>query len=290
MPEMMINYPEFEAMLLEQEAGASTVLFKYINILNRYFSENTGLSKTKQKEALEYIYTEVRKAHPLMAIFPNLHNFILEHIKKGKRSIPEILTIFAEKTNENIDKTIGACVGKLIKDGSHIFTFSHSSVVRKAIMEAAEQGRRFEVVLTEARPVGEGLGLAKYLGRAGIPVSLYTDAAMELAVSRCDMVLVGTDWYWHRGFINKIGTHAALRVAEEREKSFYILTDSSKHMPTPPSDWSRDKHPESQILMESIENVTVFNPYFESIWYRGVDGIVIDGEIKTLDNNNEIIM
>lgn len=287
---MMINYPEFEAMLLEQEAGATTVLFKCINILNRYFSEHPDLSRKKQRESLEYIYSEVRKAHPLMAIFPNLHAFILEEMEKTGKSIPEIVTVFADKTNANIEKTIDTCVSKLIKDGSHIFTFSHSSVVRKAIMKAAEQGRRFEVVLTEARPVAEGLGLAKYLGRAGIPVSMYTDAAMELAVSRCDMVLVGTDWYWHRGFINKIGTHSALRIAEEREKAFFILSDSSKYMPTPPSDWSRDKHPESQILMESIENVTVFNPYFESIWYRGVDGIVIDGEIKSLDKNNEIRM
>jgi translation initiation factor 2B subunit (eIF-2B alpha/beta/delta family) len=103
-------------------------------------------------------------------------------------------------------------------------------------------------------------------------------------------VLVGTDWYWHRGFINKIGTHSALRIADEREKDFYVLSDSSKYMNTPPADWSRDKHPASQILMEQIENVTVHNPYFESIWYRGVSNIIIDGEMKSFNNKYEIIM
>ncbi|MDZ7820930.1 MAG: hypothetical protein U5N26_03430 [Candidatus Marinimicrobia bacterium] len=287
---MMTNYPEFEAMLLEQEAGASTILFKYINILKRYFTENNDLSKKEQKKELDYLYKKVRDAHPLIAIFPNMHVFMLKQIDKGKKSIPEILSVFGSRTQENIEKTISTCVGKLIKDGSKIFTFSHSSVVRKAILSAAQKGRRFEVGLTEARPVGEGVSLAKFLGRAGIPVSLYTDAAMELAISRSDLVLVGTDWYWKRGFINKIGTHSALRIADEREKSFYILSDSSKQMSTPPADWSRDKHPESQILMESIENVTVYNPYFESIWYRGVKNIIIDGEMKVLDRNSEIIM
>ncbi|MBW6458301.1 MAG: hypothetical protein K0B52_03970 [FCB group bacterium] len=287
---MMINYPEFEAMLMEQEAGATTTFFKYINILNRYFTENAGLSPAEQKNALEFIYQKVRDAHPLIAIFPNMQTYLLKEFGKGKKSIPEILAIFSGEVRKNIDKTIMTCVDKLIKDGSKIFTFSHSSVVRKAIMEAAGKGRRFEVILTEARPVGEGLALAKFLGRAGIPVSLYTDAAMELAVSRCDLVLVGTDWYWYRGFINKIGTHSAQRIAEEREKAFYILTDSSKFMPTPPSDWSRDRHPESQILVEHIENVTVHNPYFESIWFRGADGIIIDGDIKVFDKNCEIIM
>lgn len=286
---MMINYPEFEAMLLEQEAGATTILFKYIHILNRYFSENNELSPDAQREALEYIYQEARGAHPLIAIFPHLQDFIIREMADGKQ-IPEILDEYGGKIKANIDKTIATTVNKLIKDGSKIFTFSHSSVVRKAIMEAARTGKRFEVILTEARPVGEGISLAKFLGRAGIPVSLYTDAAMELAISRCDIVLVGTDWYWHRGFINKIGTHSALRIADEREKGFYVLSDSSKYMKTPPSDWSRDKHPASQILMEQIENVSVYNPYFESIWFRGVSNILIDGEMKAFDKKNEIIM
>lgn len=285
----MINYPEFEAMLLEQEAGATTILFKYIHILNRYFTENSDLSADAQLEALNYIYTETRSAHPLIAIFPNLQEFLIREIKEGK-SIPDILKDFGNQAKSNNDKTIETTVNKLIKDGSKIFTFSHSSLVRKAIMEAAKTGKRFEVILTEARPVGEGLSLAKFLGRAGIPVSLYTDAAMELAISRCDSVFVGTDWYWHRGFINKIGTHSALRIADEREKNFYVLTDSSKYMKTPPSDWSKDKHPASQILMEKIENVSVYNPYFESIWFKGVSSIIIDGEMVGFNEKNEIIM
>jgi translation initiation factor 2B subunit (eIF-2B alpha/beta/delta family) len=287
---MMTNYPEFEAMLMEQEAGASTILFKYINILRRYFTEHQDLSKKQQKEELNYLYKKVREAHPLMAIFPNMQEFMLGEIEKGKKSVPEILSVFADGTKKHIHATIATCADKLIKDGSKIFTFSHSSVVRRSIMEAARKGRRFEVSITEARPVCEGVSLAKFLGRAGIPVSLYTDAAMELAISRSDAVFVGTDWYWHRGFINKIGTHSALRIAEEREKKFYVMSDSSKYMPTPPSDWSRDKHPQSQILMEGIENVTVYNPYFESIWFRGVTNIIVDGEIKTFDSKQEMIM
>ncbi|MCK5817351.1 MAG: hypothetical protein KAH15_05055 [Candidatus Marinimicrobia bacterium] len=286
---MMINYPEFEAMLLEQEAGATTILFKYIHILNRYFSENNELSLDAQREALDYIYNEARIAHPLIAIFPHLQTYIIQELESGKK-IPEILLEYGNRIKSNNEKTVATTVNKLIKDGSKIFTFSHSSLVRKAIMDAAQTGKRFEVILTEARPMGEGLSLAKFLGRAGIPISLYTDAAMELAISRCDIVLVGTDWYWHRGFINKIGTHSALRIAHEREKAFYVLSDSSKYIKTPPSDWSRDKHPHSQILMEKIENVIVHNPYFESIWFRGVSNIIIDGEMKEFNKQYEIIM
>ncbi|MFA6618795.1 MAG: hypothetical protein WCT23_06995 [Candidatus Neomarinimicrobiota bacterium] len=286
---MMIKYPEFEAMLYEKEASATTILDKYINIINHYFSDHDDLSPKAQLEVLDYIYNETRAAHPLIAIFPNMQEVIKAEVEKGK-NIPDIIKHYGDVINENNRKTIETVVNKLIKDGSVIFTFSHSSLVRKAILKAAQSGKRFEVITTEARPVGEGLSLAKFIARAGIPVSLYTDAAMELAVSRCDLVLVGTDWYWYRGFINKVGTHSALRIADEREKKFYILTDSSKSMKTPPSDWSRDKHPSSQVLMEDIENITVYNPYFESIWYRGVSNIIIDGEIKDFNKKNELIL
>lgn len=286
---MMTNYPEFEALLYEKEASATSILDKYINIINHYFSDHDDLSSKAKLEALNYIYHETRAAHPLIAIFPNMQKVITSEIKDGK-SIPEIIKHYGEVINENNRKTIETVVNKLIKDGSIIFTFSHSSLVRKAILKAAQSGKRFEVITTEARPMAEGLSLAKFIARAGIPVSLYTDAAMELAVSRCDLVLVGTDWYWHRGFINKVGTHSALRIADEREKKFYILTDSSKFMKTPPSDWSRDKHPSSQVLMEDFENIAVYNPYFESIWYRGVSNIIVDGEIKGFNKKSELIL
>lgn len=282
---MMINYPEFEALLMEQEGGATTILFKYMNILKRYFSENADISRDEQKKRLNYLYGEVTTAHPLMAIFPNLHSFLFEVMDQCDDSIPNIVDTFAKNVNSMIENTIATCTKDLIKDGSKIFTFSHSSIVRKAIMRAARDGKRFDVLITEARPVSEGIALAKHLGRTGIPVSLYTDAAMELAISRSDLVLVGTDWYWGRGFVNKIGTHSALRIAEEREKKFYILTDSTKKMATPPSDWSKDRHPSNQLLMEQIDNVNVYNPYFESIWYRGVTNMIIDGKMSSFDKN-----
>jgi len=46
----MKHYPEFEALLMEQEAGATTLLFKYIHVLKRFFIENENLSIDEQKQ------------------------------------------------------------------------------------------------------------------------------------------------------------------------------------------------------------------------------------------------
>ena len=279
----MKHYPEFEALLMEQEAGATTLLFKYIHVLKRFFIENENLSIDEQKQEMNLFYEKVVKAHPLVALFPNINNYLMNN----DGNLVKLLDAFEENINKNIKLTLKESL-KLIKKNNKIFTFSHSSIVRKSIMNAVKQNVPISVTSTEARPVCEGTALAKFLSTINVPVSLYTDAAMERAIDSSDMVLIGTDWYWEGGFVNKIGTHSALRIAYEREVPFYILADSSKSMNRAPSDWSKDKHNSTDILKESKENITVFNPYFESIWYKGVTGIIIDGKMKTFDKNGKL--
>ena len=279
----MEHYPEFEALLMEQEAGATTLLFKYIQILKKFFGSNSNLSIEKQKEKMNYFYEKVTKAHPLMAIFSNTNNYLINN----DGDLIKLLDDFKKKINKNIELTLNESL-KLIKKNNKIFTFSHSSIVRKSIVNAVKEKIPISVALTEARPVCEGTALAKYLSTINVPVSLYADAAMERAIDSSDIVLIGTDWYWEGGFVNKIGTHSVLRIAYEREVPSYILVDSSKAMNKAPSDWSKDVHHSSWILKEPKENITVFNPYFESIWYKGVTGIIIDGQMKTFDKNGKL--
>lgn len=43
-----------------------------------------------------------------------------------------------------------------IKDGDVLLTFARSSVVEQTIVEAWERGRRFQVIVVDARPLCEG--------------------------------------------------------------------------------------------------------------------------------------
>lgn len=43
-----------------------------------------------------------------------------------------------------------------IKDGDVLLTFARSSVVEQTIVEAWERGRRFQVIIVDARPLCEG--------------------------------------------------------------------------------------------------------------------------------------
>ncbi|MCD6234494.1 MAG: hypothetical protein J7K63_05610 [Candidatus Marinimicrobia bacterium] len=274
----MKYYPEFETLLLEQEAGATTLLLKFLNILTRFFTENSNFSRDEQIKKIQFFYKKVTEAHPLMAIFPNLYKYIMDTFQKGDQTVPEIIEIFREALNDKIDKTVETA-SSLIEDGARVFSFSHSSIVRKSLVRAMQNGIIFTVHTTECRPVNEAVNLAKFLARYEIEVMLYTDSAMEKAIERCDLAMVGTDWYWKNGFVNKIGTGLVSRLCREKKIPLYVLTDSSKEMPGPPGDWSKDNHPASLILAESIPNITVFNPYFESVAFAKPGGIIINGSL-----------
>ncbi len=267
--------PEFEALLNDQEAGASSLLYRYLAVLDAYFSDNKLVQKPA--EELDTFFRLVSEAHPLMAIFPNLHDYLAKGISQGKKSIAELITEFRLEVDNNIAASV-EMAKTLFFEYETIFTFSHSSVVRKAILEAWHAGAKFSVYTTVARPVREGVNLAKVLARAGIEVTLFTDAAMELAVKESDLVMVGTDWYSSKGFVNKIGTRSALRMAKEYGKRFVILADSTKQVDYEPENWAKDEHAASQILAEQIENIRVRNPYFEWIPFSGVTDLIVNGK------------
>ncbi len=276
----MKYYPEFDTLLLEQEAGATTLLLKFLNILTRYFAENSSFSREEQKKKLQFFYEKVTEAHPLMAIFPNLYQYIMDRFQNHGESVPEIVQAFRDKLNEKIDKTVETA-SSLIGNGDHVFSYSHSSIVRKSLVKAMQNGVNFTVHTTECRPVNEAVNLSKFLARYDIEVVLYTDAAMEKAIENCSLALVGTDWYWESGFVNKIGTGLVMRLCREKQIPLYVLTDSSKSMPEPPQDWSKDNHPAALILAENIRNITVFNPYFEAVFFAEPGGIIINGKLKS---------
>lgn len=43
-----------------------------------------------------------------------------------------------------------------IKDGDVVLTFARSSVVQQTLLEAWERGKRFSVIIIDARPLCEG--------------------------------------------------------------------------------------------------------------------------------------
>jgi translation initiation factor 2B subunit (eIF-2B alpha/beta/delta family) len=103
-----------------------------------------------------------------------------------------------------------------LKDRSVILTLSFSSNVQDALLRAAKKIKM--VYVAETRPLFEGRQLAEILAKAGIPVTLLTDAAMGRALDKASLCL-----------INKTGSYFLALAARERKTPFYPICETHKY-------------------------------------------------------------
>jgi translation initiation factor 2B subunit (eIF-2B alpha/beta/delta family) len=120
---------------------------------------------------------------------------------------------------------------RLLRGKKRVLTHSQSSACRQAIELWARRERSAEVIVTESRPANEGVELARMLGRAGVRVTLITDAQMAVAAQSCDAVIVGADAITEREVINKAGTRLAVCAAREAGVPAYAVTQTFKIAP-----------------------------------------------------------
>ncbi len=179
---------------------------------------------------------------------------------------------------------INKYANRLIKNNQTLFTHCHSTNVVKAIINAKEKGKKFEVYNTETRPLFQGRKTAKELKRAGIPVTMFVDSAMNVALSKelktkkVSIIFLGADAVLKEGVINKIGSEMLAILAKKHKIPFYIIADSWK--------FSNSKIPiENRKLNEvwdkAPKNIKIKNPAFEFVPKKYIKGIISEYGLLT---------
>lgn len=126
-------------------------------------------------------------------------------------------------------KIIHKSVNSFLRDGQIILIHSYSHVVTSALINAASQGKRFRVIITESRPECEGYVLAAQLKNHNIPVTMIVDSMVAHILATVDLVLVGAEAVVENGgIINKVGTYQLGIVAKAFNKPMYVLSESFK--------------------------------------------------------------
>ena len=149
------------------------------------------------RNGLRYVMTGIRQRGKDEAI--KLGNEYIELIDEAKELI---FKIGAER----------------IQDGSRVFTHCHSSVTVGIFLEAAKQGKDFDVINTETRPLFQGRKTAKRLSDANIRVTHVVDSAMRWAMKSFNphMIFLGADAVTVEGVaLNKIGSRLCALASEE---------------------------------------------------------------------------
>jgi len=171
----------------------------------------------------------------------------------------------------------------LVPEGSTILTYSYSSTVLEALRSLKKEGKNFDVICSESRPMLEGVALAEKLGLEGIPVRLTTDAALLGLLSECQMVFVGADSLSDMGLVNKVGTSGLAMAAKERGVDFFTLCGKEKLSPGGRLDHIYEPKDWRELVPEEMTNVTVINHYFDLTPLKYITGVITEEGIKRPD-------
>jgi len=254
-------------------SGASELSRKAASTFVLFASQSGAESGEEYFLHLLKLGAELISAQPHMASIFNLANSILYSVEEllPAHTLSELREFTKEKAEQftqnslNSIQLIAQNGEKLVEEGSKVLTHSASGSILAILKKAKEQGKSFEVIVGESRPMLEGRLLARFLGNAKIPVTLITDSAVGVFAKEADLFLVGADSISETVFVNKIGTFHLCLLSREYDAPLYVACERSKFIS---STWQFSPFANGdpkEVLDSELLNVRVENPYFEEI-------------------------
>ncbi len=261
--------------------GATNVAKQSVKAIKTILRHSHAATKYKLIEELKAARKELVKTRPTEPYMRNVLKYILTNTEvKDIIALKALLDERIKKVQEHIEKsqeTIVAIGAKKIKNGMTIFTHCHSSIVNNILKQAKKQGKKFQVHVTETRPLFQGRITATELSKAGIPVTIYVDSAARLALKKSDLFLFGADAITSEGkVINKIGTEMFIEFADKYDISSYSCTDSWKYDPKTVFGIEEkiEKRASREVWKNPPKNVKISNPAFEKVKPELITGII----------------
>ena len=205
---------------------------------------------------------------------PTLSN-ALNHLDKWPKE--KVLSHF-KKAQDKINKYV---YNLIKKKNAVVYTHCHSTNVNKSLVYAKKKGKKFSVINTETRPLFQGRKTAKDLSKARIKVTTFVDSAMNEAIKKADIILLGADAILKDGVINKIGSGAISTLARAHKKPLYIVADSWKFSPKNVPIEERDFH---EVWKKAPKSIKVRNPAFGKIPKKHIKAIISEYGILSYSN------
>jgi ribose 1,5-bisphosphate isomerase len=266
--------------------GARNVAIAAIKALEALAEETTvNTRKEFMKELSEAKATlfASRATEPLMR---NALRWIISQVENsGKEEVDALTKIVSSSSSQflkNLEASkerIAEIGAKRIRDNSVVFTHCHSSTVTHLLRKAKEDGKAFEVICTETRPVFQGRITAKELLALGLETTFIVDSAARSFMRNADLVIVGADAITSEGnVINKIGTGTIALLAHEARKPFYVVSELLKFDPaTVCGDYEQiEERSPDEVWNGAPEKLIIRNPAFDVTRRNFIHGIICE--------------
>ncbi|HEU5346039.1 MAG TPA: hypothetical protein VFU60_16955 [Ktedonobacterales bacterium] len=169
-----------------------------------------------------------------------------------------------------------------------VYTLSRSGSVERTLAALAEEratsdtsdtsdtSEPLRVIISESRPGGEGVALARALASEGAQVTLIADAAVASFIEQAALVIVGADSVRADGsVVNKVGTHTLALVARAAGRPVYALAERLKITAASYPLVIEETRPE-ELLPAPTPGVTPRNVYFDVTPPRLIASVVTE--------------
>jgi ribose 1,5-bisphosphate isomerase len=279
--------------------GARNVAIAVIKALEALAEETTvNTRKEFMKELSEAKATlfASRETEPLMR---NALRWIISQVENSGKQKVDALAKMVSSSSSQFLKNLEAskeCIAEIgakrIRDNSVVFTHCHSSTVTHLLSKAKKDGKTFEVICTETRPVFQGRITANEMLALGVKTTFIVDSAARSFMRNADLVIVGADAITSEGnVINKIGTGTIALLAHETRKPFYVVAELLKFDPaTVCGDYEQiEERSPDEVWKDAPEKLAVRNPAFDVTRRDFIHGVICEEGIIPPHSVNEVI-
>jgi len=266
--------------------GARNVAIAAIKAIETLAKETKAKNKKeilKELSAAKEILFASRETEPLMR---NAVRWIISQVEKSsKERVKELVEIVSSASKQflnNLEESkekIAEIGARRIKNDSVILTHCHSSTVTHLLKRAKQEGKSFEVICTETRPIFQGRLTAKEMLELGVKTTLIIDSATRFFMNQVDFAIVGADAITSQGnVINKIGTSMIALVANEARTPFYVVSELLKFDPvTMYGDYEKiEERIPNEIWETPTKNLVIRNPAFDVTRRDFIHGIICE--------------
>ena len=247
------------------------------------------------KEAQATLFAS-RETEPLMR---NAVRWIISQVENSSKENTEALAKVVSSSSSQFLKNLEAskeCIAEIgakrIRHNMVVFTHCHSSTVTHLLSKAQKDGRNFEVVCTETRPVFQGRITAKEMLALGVKTTFIVDSAARSFMRNADLVIVGADAITSEGnVVNKIGTGTIALLAHEARKPFYVVSELLKFDPaTVCGDYEQiEERSPDEVWKGAPEKLVIRNPAFDVTRRDFIHGVICEEGIIPPHSVNEVI-
>jgi len=266
--------------------GARNVAIAAINATEAL--ANQTKAKTKKEllkellRARETLFAS-RETEPLMR---NAIRLIINNVERSTersvKKLTETVTLVSQQFLRDLEASkdrIADIGARRIRDNSVVLTHCHSSTVTHLLRRARHEGKTFEVICTETRPVFQGKITAREMLDLGVKTTFIIDSATRFFMNQVDLAIVGADAITSEGnVINKIGTSMVAFVAQEARTPFYVVSELLKFDPaTMYGDYEKIEEREpGEIWRDAPKDLIIRNPAFDVTRRDFIHGIICE--------------